>query len=70
MAEYIEENIEEEMQLPAKRAETPDKFAMEDVYTTAEKAEARAKEMGGEGSHEHIHMVDDKKITLYITMWH
>ena len=66
MAEYIEENIEEEMQLPAKRAETPDKFAMEDVYTTAEKAEARAKEMGGEGSHEHIHMVDDKKITLYM----
>ena len=66
MAEYIEENIEEEMQLPAKRAETPDKFEMKDVYTTAEKAEARAKEMGGEGSHEHIHMVDEKKIVLYM----
>lgn len=41
-------------------------YAMKDVYTTAEKAEARAKEMGGEGSHEHEHMVDDKKITLYM----
>lgn len=66
MAEYIEENIEEEMQLPAERAETPDKFEMKDVYTTAEKAEARAKEMNGEGSHEHIHMVDEKKIVLYM----
>ena len=41
-------------------------YAMKDVYTTAEKAEARAKEMGGEGSHEHEHMVDDKKIVLYM----
>ena len=42
------------------------KYEIKDVYTTAEKAEARAQEMGGEGSHEHIHMVDDKKIVLYM----
>ena len=41
-------------------------YAMEDVYTTAEKAEARAKEMGGEGSHTHIHVIDDEKVTMYM----
>jgi len=41
-------------------------YAMEDVYTTAEKAEARAKEMGGEGSHTHTHVIDDEKVTMYM----
>ena len=41
-------------------------YAMEDVYTTAEKAEARAKEMGGEGSHPHVHIIDDEEVTVYM----
>ena len=41
-------------------------YAMEDVYTTAEKAEARAKEMGGEGSHSHTHVIDDEEVVYYM----
>ena len=67
MAE-IEENTKkiEDMEIYPERLDTPDKFEMKDIYTTAEKAEARAREMGGEGSHEHIHMVDEKKVVLYM----
>ncbi len=41
-------------------------YAMEDIYSTAEKAEARAKEMGGEGSHPHVHIIDDEEVTIYM----
>jgi hypothetical protein len=43
-----------------------EKFAMDDLYTTAEKAEEKAKAMGLTGSHMHIHKVDDKEIRLYM----
>jgi len=43
-----------------------EKFAMDDLYTTAEKAEEKAKTMGLTGSHMHIHKVDDKEIRLYM----
>lgn len=41
-------------------------YAKEDIYSTAEKAEARAKEMGGEGSHPHVHIIDDEEVTVYM----
>lgn len=41
-------------------------YAMEDIYSTAEKAEARAKEMGGEGSHPHVHIIDEEEVTVYM----
>ena len=66
MAEYIEDPIEEEMQLPAERAETPDKFEMEDVYETAEEAVARAEKMGGTGSHEMKLTINDEEKVLYM----
>ena len=43
-----------------------EKFAMDDLYTSAEKAEEKAKAMGISGSHMHIHKVDDKEIRLYM----
>ena len=41
-------------------------YAMEDVYTTPELAIERAKEMGGEGSHEQTYVIDDKQVSLYM----
>ena len=41
-------------------------YAMQDLFTTAEQAEEKAKEMGLEGSHTHSHMVDGKEIKLYM----
>ena len=41
-------------------------MAKQDLYTTAEKAMEKAKEMGIEGYHEHIHMVDDEEMKVYM----
>jgi len=40
--------------------------AEEDVFPTIEEAEKRAVEMGGEGHHEHVHVVDEQEITVYM----
>jgi acylphosphatase len=46
--------------------EEVEKFAMEDLYTSAEKAEEKAKAMGISGSHMHIHKIDDREIKMYM----
>jgi len=66
MAEYVEEPREEEVQLPIERAETPDKFEMEDVYETVEEAVARAEKMGGTGSHEMKLTINEEEKVLYM----
>ena len=58
----------DDMQISQDRIPPRDRelYAMEDVYTTPELAIERAKEMGGEGSHEQTYVIDDKKVSLYM----
>jgi hypothetical protein len=51
---------------PDKMRKDEEKYAVEDMYSTKALAEKRAKEMGGEGSHQHVHMVDEKELVLYM----
>lgn len=69
--DLMEKDEDKEMQInnpntPDKMEKDEEKFAVEDMYSTKALAEERAKEMGGEGSHEHVHIVDDKEMVLYM----
>ena len=57
----LKPRVQEEM-----TKEQIEQYAMQDLYTSPEKAEAKAKEMGLEGTHMHTHMVDDKEVKLYM----
>ena len=45
---------------------TPDKYAAEDLYRKQEDALEKAKEMGLENTHSHIHVIDEEEVTLYM----
>ena len=45
---------------------SPDKYAAEDLYRKEEDALAKAKEMGLEQTHSHVHVIDDEEVTLYM----
>ena len=69
--EEMEKEKDEDMQInnpntPDKMEKDEEKYAVEDMYSTKALAEERAKEMGGEGSHEHVHIVDEKEMVLYM----
>ena len=61
MGSMLRPDVQEKM-----TREQIERYAMQDLYTTPEKAEEKAKAMGLEGSHMHTHMVDDKEVKLYM----